>query len=456
MSKNEPLLAASKPAPKKKEKKTVVSMFYNADEYMEQLKKRYEVDHEIETLMMCSPDSDWQSTKGKDKMLTVDVNEANRSKLPGRLFPEPNKPDPMPRDLEFFFTKINDEECKYMWKFLVGLWVLEWLWIVLYGLGLYAAGGFNWPMTIVFGVFTWYTSVQQIYTDHDVMHGATFPPEGWPAWLKYCTHPFSDFISLPWEEFVLEHQRHHASTVDLLTQGEFGWDPEMPLYWLQSKELNPWRMFTFWLVPVIHFFGLNDTGGAFALEWYMHFPDPGPGGKCNKDFWSKWLPRRLAHQGFVLAQWFIIFCIGTLAYGNGLMFVVTVTVCCRMGYGSAWFFVTNFTHSTEWNHFLANQDHHRNLQTLHSIMAMLLGGKHRWNEMLFHDVHHAFPNAVGTMSQRGRFHGYEAVMHAATLVLDNGLFKPNGDTQTNMQKNDRKRSQKMSQLAHSLKKSSKA
>merc|ERR1712125_3727 len=89
---------------------------------------------------------------------------------------------------------------------------------------------------------------------------------------------------------------------------------------------------------------------------------------------------------------------------------------------------------------------------LHNVMAVLLGGRHRWNEMLFHDVHHAFPNAVGTMSQRGRFHGYEAVMHAATQVLDNGLFKQNGDELTKMQKNDRRRSQKLSALAHSLRK----
>merc|ERR1719393_601304 len=113
-------------------------------------------------------------------------------------------------------------------------------------------------------------------------------------------------------------------------------------------------------------------------------------------------------------------------------------------------FITNFTHSLPWNQFLA-KDPARNFKTLHTVMAFLLGGKHRWNEMLFHDVHHAFPNAVGTMSQRGRFHGYEAVMHAATEVLDNGLFKKNGDEQTKMQKNDRRRSQKLSSLAHSLK-----
>ena len=30
------------------------------------------------------------------------------------------------------------------------------------------------------------------------------------------------------------------------------------------------------------------------------------------------------------------------------------------------------------------------------VMALAVGGKHRWNEMLFHDVHHTFPNALGT------------------------------------------------------------
>merc|ERR1712217_125316 len=37
--------------------------------------------------------------------------------------------------------------------------------------------------------------------------------------------------------------------------------------------------------------------------------------------------------------------------------------------------------------------------------------------MLFHDVHHAFPNAVGTMSQRGRFHGWQKVQDAAAIAL---------------------------------------
>merc|ERR1711957_1072559 len=119
---------------------------------------------------------------------------------------------------------------------------------------------------------------------------------------------------------------------------------------------------------------------------------------------------------------------------------LTVSICCRCGYGSAWFFVTNFTHSHEWNNFLAHQDHDRSFKVLHQIMACLLGGKHRWNEMLFHDVHHAFPNAVGTMSQRGRFHGYEKVMHACVEVIHRGLWVENGDKNTTMETMQRRRS----------------
>ena len=83
--------------------------------------------------------------------------------------------------------------------------------------------------------------------------------------------------------------RHHASMVDLLIQGEFGWDPEEFHYALQQWA-GPWGsnwykyLLTVPFIPVIHFFGLNDTGSLFALEWWMHFPDEGAGGKCNKEF----------------------------------------------------------------------------------------------------------------------------------------------------------------------------
>jgi hypothetical protein len=74
-------------------------------------------------------------------------------------------------------------------------------------------------------------------------------------------------------------------------------------------------------------------------------------------------------------------------------------------------------------------------------MAFVLGGRHRWNEMLFHDLHHAFPSAVGTLSQRGRFHGWEKVHDAALEIIHRGLFKPNGDEETIMQTLHKKRSQ---------------
>merc|ERR1719229_536307 len=135
---------------------------------------------------------------------------------------------------------------------------------------------FWWPVTLAFGLPFSYIAIQNIYIDHDVMHGATFPPY---EWQRFITHPFSDFFSLPWEEFVLEHNRHHASTVDLLIQGEFGWDPEEFHYMLQQWT-DKWYglIFTVPLIPIIHFFGLNDTGALFALKWYFNFPDPAAGG----------------------------------------------------------------------------------------------------------------------------------------------------------------------------------
>jgi len=202
-------------------------------------------------------------------------------------------------------------------------------------------------------------------------------------------------------------------------------------------------MLTLWMIPVLHFFGLNDTGGLFAIEWYLHFPDAAPGGKCNKEFWGKWVPRRLLHNSVVLSIWGIVWLLGTYPLGRplseGWRFVLPVTICARVGFSLAWMFITNFTHSLPWNRFIA-QDPDRTWPLLHSIMALVLGGRHRWNEMLFHDVHHAFPNAVGTLSQRGRFHGWRKVHDAALEVLHRGIWKPNGDAETVMQKHQRERS----------------
>ena len=149
-----------------------------------------------------------------------------------------------------------------------------------------------------------------------------------------------------------------------------------------------------------------------------------------------------------LSLWACVWLLGTYPLGRplseGWRFMFTVSFFARIGFSAAWMFITNFTHSLPWNEFLA-QDPGRTWPVLHNVMALVLGGKHRWNEMLFHDVHHAFPNAVGTLSQRGRFHGWEKVHDAAAEVLHRGLWKPNGDEETQMQKTQKKRSLMMKQ-----------
>merc|ERR1712013_255367 len=207
-------------------------------------------------------------------------------------------------------------------------------------------------------------------------------------------------------------------------------------------------MFTVPLIPIVHFVGLNDTGAAFALEWFWHFPDEGPGGKCNKEFWSKWVPRRMVHGAFVLSVWALVWVLGAWPYEglrNGWKFMLTVSFFGRVGFSAAWIFITNFTHSIPWNEFLASHDLDRTWPTLHNCMAVILGGRHRWNEMLFHDLHHAFPNAVGTLSQRGRFHGWKKVHDASVDILYNGLWRPNGDEPTDMEKHQRNRSAMLKQ-----------
>merc|ERR1712061_923208 len=39
-----------------------------------------------------------------------------------------------------------------------------------------------------------------------------------------------------------------------------------------------------------NYIGASDTGGLFAFLWWCKFPDAGPGGKCDKAFYTKWLP----------------------------------------------------------------------------------------------------------------------------------------------------------------------
>mmetsp|Transcript_7235 Transcript_7235/g.13048 ORF Transcript_7235/g.13048 Transcript_7235/m.13048 type:complete len:471 (+) Transcript_7235:75-1487(+) len=429
------------------------SVFYGADDYLEQLKQRHEHDHEIASMNAIAVDAQQagkEHTKANEgKMLTVQTNDAGRSHKTGRLFPTPNLPDPMPKELEFLFTKMQDYEMGYMWAVLTLIFFAQCAMILALAAALKFLPEYSAESTVAFFVCFIYISIQHIYVDHDVMHGATFPPY---KFQQFLTHPFADFISLPWEEFILEHNRHHASTVDLLEQGEFGWDPEEFQYWLQqvtpgSKWDGAWRLFfTVPLIPVFHFFGLNDTGFMFACEWWMHFPDEASGGKCNKEFYKKWLPRRIKHNAFVLFCWACVWALGSFVHDmdpmQGWRLVLPVTCAARCGYGLAWMLITNFNHSLPWNNFLA-KDPDRAWPCLHGIMALALGGRKRWNEMLFHDVHHAWPNKVGTMSFRGRFHGWEKVHDACVDVIQRGLWKDKGDKKTKMEEVQRRRSMKI-------------
>merc|ERR1719203_1175544 len=140
-----------------------------------------------------------------------------------------------------------------------------WVMVFAYCGALYYAGmdsEWYWPITWAFGLPFVYIGIQNIYIDHDVMHGATFPPY---EWQKFLTHTWADQFSLPWEEFILEHNRHHASTYDLLQQGEFGWDPEEFQYsllewtWRHGKKTLPHPPFR------LNFHGLAHA--MYSLCW---------------------------------------------------------------------------------------------------------------------------------------------------------------------------------------------
>jgi len=437
----------------KKGKHTKASMIYGADEYLEHLSQKYEEYHELAELLQASPDGGHDADQAKAAtsktgeakaggMLALDVDADKRSKKTKRAIPTPNIPEPMPQNLAFMFTKISPEQKMYMWNIYTLIFLAECLNIVLYWAML--VHGPSWGIgfglaTTIFGVVMMALCVQNVYILHDVIHGATFPPH---EWQSYITHPLADFVSLPWMDIIMEHNRHHNSTFDLLNHGEFGWDPASWLYVLQEWTWEWYGWLTVPLVPFWHYIGASDTGCLFAFLWWCKFPDAGPGGKCDKQFYKKWLPVRVRYVTWTLFLWSCIWLLGSVGMGKplseGWWFVSIVSNFCRMGFSSAWVFITNFNHSHWWNDFLAS-DPDRTWPRVHATMAFLVGGRHRWNEMLFHDVHHMCPGRIGAMSQRGRFHGWQKVHDACVEILAAGLWRSD-DEETIMEKNQRKRS----------------
>ena len=128
------------------------------------------------------------------------------------------------------FSKIAPEHNMYLWNIYTLTFVLQCRSVVLYwAMLVYSPHAFIASSTH-FGVIMIVLCIQSVYILHDVIHGATFPPY---EWQNYITHPFSDFVSLPWMDIIMEHNKHHNSTFDLLNHCEFGWDPAEWFYFFQ-------------------------------------------------------------------------------------------------------------------------------------------------------------------------------------------------------------------------------
>merc|ERR1719191_1633727 len=118
------------------------SIFYGADEYLDHLKKKYETDHEIATLKNLMPDEGDHDAKhavgneSKGNILSIHKDENGRSKKTQRKHPVSNKPDPMPPDLAFMFTKLSQDQIMYMWNFLTLIHIVQWTLIICYALAL--------------------------------------------------------------------------------------------------------------------------------------------------------------------------------------------------------------------------------------------------------------------------------------------------------------------------------
>ena len=91
-----------------------LSMVYGVNEYEEMLREKMSQNSEIAQLKALSPDEQGPSASAADGMLKSGTEADGKSKKGKREFPTPNKPDPMPRDLEFLFTRISPEQilCK--------------------------------------------------------------------------------------------------------------------------------------------------------------------------------------------------------------------------------------------------------------------------------------------------------------------------------------------------------
>merc|ERR1719198_1881812 len=133
--------------------------------------------------------------------------EERRSEKTGRLYPKPKRAA-MDADssIKFLFTKMTMDQVLHLWDAFTLLFIKQCLWIVVYALVLLRFLPY-WYATVIFGVPFAYLAIQNIYILHDVAHGASFPPY---LGQRYICYPFADIFSIPLEDFIMEHNKHHS------------------------------------------------------------------------------------------------------------------------------------------------------------------------------------------------------------------------------------------------------
>ena len=173
-----------------------LSMVYGVNEYEEMLRTKMTENSEIAQLKAMSPDQEGpKASAGEAGSVLKSGTEANgKSKKGKREFPTPNKPDPMPRELEFLFTRISPEQMLYMWNVYTALFCAQCACVLAYCFML--SQDVNWYLaTAAFGVPMAALMIQNVYILHDVLHGATFPPY-WLAEVHYSLLGWSVFFAL--------------------------------------------------------------------------------------------------------------------------------------------------------------------------------------------------------------------------------------------------------------------
>ena len=151
------------------EKSSKLSMIYGVNEYEEMLRAKMAQNSEIAQLKALSPDQEGLSASGAEGMLKSGTEADGKSKKGKREFPTPNKPDPMPRELEFLFTRISPEQMLYMWNVYTALFCSQCACVLAYCFML--AQGLDWYLaTALFSVPMAMLMIQNVYILHDAPH----------------------------------------------------------------------------------------------------------------------------------------------------------------------------------------------------------------------------------------------------------------------------------------------